>query len=383
MGGDRIKLAYVVNVDWYFKLHWVERAEYFLNKGFSIYIIGEFTDDINRKFLESKGFNCVQCSLERKSLNLINEIRTIYTFWRILKEISPDLIHTITVKPNLYVGLINSFIVKRPIVYAITGLGATFTSRLFKFKIIRKFVTFIYKIISNSRSRFIFENGEDLQKFHELGILNYNGVLVRGAGIDLKKFSPRKDNDIKSKTTVLFAARLLKDKGLEYLIEAKEILAKEGILFDLNVAGIIDTDVSDAISVNDILLLEREGKIIWHGNVKNMPSLLNNNDIVCLPTIYGEGVPRILIEAAACAKAIVTTDVPGCRELIRNEINGLLSIPGSSSSLAQCLRVLIQDKSLALAYGVEARRVVEKEFSDEIVFKKTEDVYKTLLFEND
>ncbi len=237
-------------------------------------------------------------------------------------------------------------------------------------------VTSLYKFTSIRCSKIIFENSDDYNLFSELGILKYNnGVVIKGAGIDLDHFSP--STSINGRK-VLFAARLLRDKGLDVLIEAKTILQERGVDFELNVAGIIDNDVSSAIPLYQIEQWERKGLINWLGSVKDMPRLIKDNDIVCLPTVYGEGVPRILIEAASCQRAIVATDVPGCREIVTHGINGLLSIAGDSISLADSLQELLDNPELTRLFGVNGRKKVEDEFSQQIVFDKTRLVYETL-----
>jgi len=291
--------------------------------------------------------------------------------------INPDLIHCVTIKPNIYTGLINRFFIKKPIIYSITGLGAVFSSSSLKFVIIKRIITLFYKNISVHYSRFIFENSEDCSLFQDLAIIkNGNGIVIKGAGIDLNRFT---SSPLPCDQSILFAARLLKEKGLQCLIEAKTILVKRGCEFTLNVAGIIDNDVSSAISIRQIEIWAKNGDINWLGNVKDMPSLIKKNDIVCLPTTYGEGVPRILIEAASCQRAIVTTDVAGCREIVSHGFNGLLAIPADAISLANCLQELLDNKDKLRKFGINGRKKVETEFSQEMVFEKTLQVYDELL----
>ncbi|MEZ8313899.1 glycosyltransferase family 4 protein [Vibrio splendidus] len=370
------KLVYVINVDWYFRLHWLERAEYFQSLGFDIHIVSSFSNDAIKNELESKGFICHQLSVKRKSVNLLREIGSIFRLKRILDEIEPELIHCVTIKPNIYAGLLNRLFFNKPIIYSVTGLGAVFSSNSIKFNILRCIITTLYKSISSSQARFIFENNEDYQLFDEIGVLKYeNGRVVKGAGIDLARFSPSMSPLNKN---VLFGARLLNEKGLACLVEAKQILESQGVEFTLNVAGIIDSDVSSAIPLSQVEAWASSGDINWLGNVQNMPKLIKENDIVCLPTTYGEGVPRILIEAASCQRAIITTDVVGCREIVSHNVNGLLAQPGDAISLANCLRALLENDEKTLEFGVRGRQKVETEFSQEMVFEKTLKVYDEL-----
>ncbi|MEZ8150928.1 glycosyltransferase family 4 protein [Vibrio splendidus] len=370
------KLVYVINVDWYFRLHWLERAEYFQSLGFDIHIVSSFSNDEIKNELASKGFICHQLSVKRKSVNLFREVVSVYSLKKILDEIEPELIHCVTIKPNIYMGLLNRVFFHKPIIYSVTGLGAVFSSNSIKFNLLKYIITTLYKCISISKSRFIFENGEDYKLFDEIGVLKYeNGRVVKGAGIDLARFSPSMSPLNKN---VLFGARLLNEKGLACLVEAKQILESQGVEFTLNVAGIIDSDVSSAIPLSQVEAWASSGDINWLGNVQNMPKLIKENDIVCLPTTYGEGVPRILIEAASCQRAIITTDVVGCREIVSHNVNGLLAQPGDAISLANCLRALLENDEKTLEFGVRGRQKVETEFSQEMVFEKTLKVYDEL-----
>ncbi|MFA0156315.1 glycosyltransferase family 4 protein [Vibrio sp. 10N.261.46.A3] len=370
------KVVYVINVDWYFRLHWLERAEYFKSLGLDIHIVTSFSNDVIKDELVSKGFICHQLSVKRKSVNVLREVGSILRLKRILDEIEPELIHCVTIKPNIYAGLLNRLFFNKPIIYSVTGLGAVFSSNSIKFNLLRRIITTFYKSISSSKARFIFENNEDYKLFDELGIFKYgNGRVIKGAGIDLTRFSPSLPPLNKN---VLFGARLLKEKGLACLVEAKQILESRGVEFKLNVAGIIDSDVSSAIPVSQVEAWASSGDISWLGNVKNMPKLIKENDIVCLPTTYGEGVPRILIEAASCQRAIITTDVVGCREIVSHEVNGLLAQPGDVISLVNCLRALLESDEKTLEFGAKGRQKVEKEFSQEMVFEKTLKVYDEL-----
>ncbi|MBY8202531.1 glycosyltransferase family 4 protein [Vibrio fluvialis] len=370
------RIVFIINVDWYFYLHWLDRAEYFKSIGFDIYIITSFRSDETKKEILERGFHCYHFELERNSVNVTKELSSLFQIRKILLDINPSLIHCITIKPNLYAGIINKLFFNKPIIYSVTGLGATFSSLKIKFKIIRFLVIFIYKYISVNNSRFIFENSEDYKIFENSGILKNNGVVIKGAGIDLCLFSqspPPRNN------TVLFAARLLRDKGLHELVEAAVLLRERGIDITVKVAGIIDQDVSSAIPISVVEEWDKNGDIVWLGNVKNMPALIHQCDLVCLPTKYGEGVPRILIEAASCQRPVITTDVPGCRELVEDGVNGLLIKPGSVEALVNGLESLLLQPVKREQLGLEGRRIVEREFAQEIVFDKTFKVYQSLL----
>jgi len=226
-------VAFVINVDWYFNLHWVERAEYFKSLGYSIHIISNFNDKDIKNGLLTKGYQCHHLAVKRKSINFFNEFTSFNQLRQLLKAINPDLIHSITIKPNIYAGLLNRLFLHKPIIYSITGLGAVFSSSAYKFIILKRLITVLYKMISTPQSHFVFENSEDSELFKSLGILKYsNGTVIKGAGIDLNRFKP---SSPPNNGSILFAARLLQDKGLGCLVEAQKLLKQRGCDFSLNV----------------------------------------------------------------------------------------------------------------------------------------------------
>ncbi len=369
-------LLYVINVDWYFRLHWLDRARYFRDFGFKVHILTNFTDNDFKVELMNEGFFCHHCYLKRKSLNPFNEIYSILLIHQSIKKISPDLVHTITIKPNIYVGLIHRITSKYPVVYNITGLGAVFSSKTRVLRSVRKLSVLLYRIISTQKSCFIFENSDDLNVFVNKKIVNNNGCVIKGAGIDIAKFYPSVPL---GQSVVLFAARLLKDKGLSDLVEARKILAANGVHFTIRVAGIIDSDVHSAIPEHQIKCWHDNGEIEWLGQIHDMPALIESCDIVCLPTTYGEGVPRILIEAAAAQRPIVATDMPGCREIVDHGVNGLLCAPSNPQALANSLNALLANDLVMKSYGINGRRKVINEFTQEHVLERTQKIYDELL----
>ncbi|MGF1705995.1 glycosyltransferase family 4 protein [Enterovibrio baiacu] len=370
------KILFIVNVDWYFKLHWIDRVRYFQSIGYEVTILTSFTSQKHVEDIEAMGISCLRMTLRRKSINIFGEILSWWEIYRTIKNVNPDMIHSITIKPNLYSGIINKFFFKKPIVYSITGLGLIFSSSRKKFAIIRRVVTYLYRFISTGYSHYIFENEEDRRKFELLAILkNGNGTLVKGAGINLELYSPSRSSP-PLRGVILFGARLLEDKGLRSLVDAVRLLRDQGIDVTLNVAGILDEDAHLAIPLSQILDWERKGDINWLGNVDNMPVVIAESDIVCLPTTYGEGVPRILIEAASCQRAIVASDVAGCREIVFPEINGYLTPPNDPISLSVSLKKLLTDNNKVVSFGIEGRKIVENDFSQEMVFENTLSVYR-------
>jgi len=371
--------VYVINVDWYFELHWLNRALAVQESGANVHIIMGFTDSEITSRLRKMGFICHQWNIDRKSINPFLNFKSLVDLYLLLRSISPDIIHAITIKPNIYLGLISQFI-RIPYILSVTGTGIVFSGKVLTVRLVRPIVRLLYKTSSTMvRRRIIFENFEDRDYFVKTRLCSSrDAVTILGAGVNTELFKPISENNTQT-PIILFAARLLLDKGLGDLVEAGKLLRKKGLVFSIFVAGIADYSSINAIEENTLEQWKREGAIQWLGTEKNMPDLIAKSNIVVLPTFYGEGVPCVLIETASCGRAIVATDVPGCREIVRHNENGLLIPSHDSKALADAIEFLIKNPEFRAKMGARGRKIVEAEFSKEIVIKQTMEVYERLL----
>ncbi|MGC0934808.1 glycosyltransferase family 4 protein [Pantoea agglomerans] len=371
-------ICYFINSDWYFDLHWFDRAKGTQAEGFDVHIISDFKNEDIKKKLEENGFHCYKSKLNPQSLNPFSFfISSIYLF-RLLKKIDADIIHCITIKPCLIGGLFARSNFKK-VVISFVGLGRIFSSQKKAYRLIQTLVLPVYRyIFSNPRVALLFEHENDRQYLVNLiRIPLEKTIVIDGAGIDtcLFDFKNEPDQDI---PTVLFASRLLKSKGLQDLIHVKEILSDEGVEFKLDVAGIIVKDDSDAV---DIKLIEKwhQNKIInWLGQRNDINQLISQSSIVALPSLYPEGVPRILIEGASIGRALIAYDSGGCSSIVQDHVNGFLIPRGDLVDLKNKLKLLITDKTLREKMGVKSRELVLKKFSSSIVLYKTLVVYQSL-----
>ncbi len=372
--------VYVINVDWYFDLHWLQRALATKKAGFEVHLIMDFTDEAILERLSDLGFTCHTWALNRKSINPINNIKEFLQLYGYIKSLSPVIVHAITIKPNIYTGLISYFF-KMPYVLSITGTGTVFSGQSLAIKLLKPFIRLIYRALKAGKGvrRIVFENGEDLNYFVTTKLcVADEAVLILGAGVNTDLYLPVSES-IVDKTIILFAARLLWDKGLGDVVEAAKLLRAQGLNFEVHVAGIIDHSTLNAIPESTLEQWHSEGIINWLGTVKNMPDLIAQANIVVLPTFYGEGVPRILIEASSSQRAIVTSDMPGCRELVKHGVNGLLVPPQNVEALANALTQLIKEPMLRENMGKQGRKIVEQDYSEQHVIAQTLALYTELL----
>lgn len=374
-------LLYIINVDWYFSLHWKDRAIAAQKEGYEVHIAMRCT---NRKYqieLEKKGLHIHDIPLERKNTNPIKEIATISSILKTIRRIDPEIIHSATIKPNIYAGLICR-LTGKPLIASVTGLGAIFSSGTTNSvkRIIQILTKKTYQLaFMHPKSKILFENRDDLTKMVTENLVSKSqAILIPGAGINTSLFTP-KPFPPPSPIIILFASRLLYKKGLVELINATRVLRTNGVNVKLLVAGIIDNDTNGAIPLNKLKLWDNQQLITWLGQVDNMPEIISRSHIVCLPTSYGEGIPRILIEAASCGRPVIASDTPGCREIIKDRQNGLLIDLQSEESLVSGLKILAKDAGLQKKMGTYGRKLAMNTYSSEIVIRKTLTEYSNLL----
>jgi glycosyltransferase involved in cell wall biosynthesis len=329
--------------------------------------------------IEREGLRFLPLSLRRRSTNPARELLTIVELVRLYRRERPDVVHQVTVKPILY-GSFAARLAGGPArINAIPGLGYLFLGRGMKGRLRRRSAMRAYKwALAGERSRTIFQNAEDRQLFIDEGAVRAEqAILIRGAGVDVTRFVPRPEPA--GPPLVMLASRLLWDKGVGDFVEAVRRLKRDGVACRAILVGKPDTENPHAVSCDVLRRWEAEGVVELWGHQTDMPAVLSRSAVVVLPTYYPEGLPKILLEAAASGRAIVATDVPGCRDVVRHGENGLLVPPHDTSSLAAALLSLLSDRARREAMGRRNRLRAEREFSDDLVFSQTLRVYHDLL----
>ena len=376
---NKKKLLFVVNVDWYFSLHWMARMCAAQKAGYDVHIITSTTNNDSYSQLKSTGAHIHPVEMSRSGVNIINEVLLLIKLFKLATKIRPTIIHAITMKPNVYMGLIAK-LKGWPIVCSVTGLGVVFSRKSIKNVILKRIVLFICRLINiTPGANFLFENSSDRMLFIKAGATKKEtSCVISGAGVDVKLYDYKKEN-VMAIPSILFAARLLRDKGLDSLVKATMLLRNNNISVELKVAGIIDENAQNPISIEQIHQWESDGHMKWLGTINTMSDLISESSIICLPTIYGEGIPRILIEASACGRPIVTTNVSGCNEFVKDGVNGLLVEPGDTVELSNALERLILNYDLRKSLGENGRNLVVNKYTNEIVIEQTLRIYDDLL----
>lgn len=315
-------------------------------------------------------------NMSRGGLNPFKELGSIFDYIKEYRVLKPDVVHHFTIKPVLY-GTMAALTTNVPSIFnSITGLGYVFTADSFLAYILKPLVIFLYRIIGRSeRVHFIFQNPSDRDFFLKKKITTEKkSSLIMGSGVNVDEFVPNYiSNEI---PRVLFAGRLIKEKGIFELLDAAMLLYKKGLKFEIWIAGHIDTDNPGSLTTEELHSITRKNTQIKHlGHRKDMPTLMSQVDIACLPS-YREGLSMFLLEAMSCGKPIVTTDTPGCRETVIQSSNGIVVPVKNVEQLAKALEYLIENTNARLQMGKKSREYAEKIFSSKIVNATIIGLYK-------
>lgn len=377
MATSNTKIIFFVTEDWYFCSHRLPLALAAQRSGYDVTVVTRVNQ--HGELIRSHGLNLIPINLSRRSRNPLKELGVIRQLLDIYREQKPDIVHHVALKPVLYGSIAARLAGVPAVVNALAGLGFLFVSKQWLARILRPLVEVAFRVLLNRPNvRVIFQNPDDLCLLTGRGVLELKrAVLIRGSGVDTTLFRPAPELD--ETPLVVLASRMLWDKGVKEFVEAARQLKGLGVSARFALVGEGDPENPASISREQLAQWCDEGVIEWWGRHENMPQIFAESHIVCLPTTYGEGVPKVLIEAAACARPIVATDVPGCREIVRNGENGLLVPAKDVDLLALALRKLIENSSLRIKMGLRGRAMVEEEFSVEHVVRQTLDLYQELL----
>ncbi len=369
------KLLFVVNDAAYFLSHRLPVAAAARDAGYDVHVATP--DGHARMEVLNAGFAHHCIPLTRKGYNPLEESGSIISLMRLYSRLRPDIVHLVTIKPMIYGGIAARMMGVPAVVNAVTGLGYVFISRGAGSSLLRSVVRIGYKAaFSNRNQRIIFQNRDDSDTFLDEGIVDLRDItIIRGSGVDASVFTPTPEPA--GVPVVLMASRMLRDKGVGEFVKAAALLRARGVNARFVLAG--DNDPGNPASVPASKLKEWSGSgvVEWCGQRRDMPALFSKANIVCLPS-YREGLPKVLIEAAACGRAIVATDAPGCREIVRHGENGLLVPVRDSEALAGALQKLINDPELRAHMGKRGRKLAIDEFTKEQVAAETLAVYQEL-----
>ena len=371
------KLLFVINVDWFFISHRLPIAIKAMKDGFEVHLVCAITTRVD--YLRGLGIHVHPLSFSRSGKSISTEIITVIKLYRLIKQIKPNLLHLITIKPVIYGGIIARLVKTSSVVSAISGLGFLFVQRAgLSAKLFRSAILVLYRLaMGHSNQRVIFQNPTDMKALIDSGgVMLDKARMIRGSGVNLNDYPVIPESS--GVPIIVMASRLLRDKGVVEFVEAARILKGKGVKAHFKLVGTPDSENPASVTDEEIKSWKEEGSVDCLGFRSDIAALFTQSHIVTLPSYYGEGLPKVLVEAAACGRVVITTDMPGCRDAIESDISGILVPARDAKKLAGAIERLITDAALRQQMGRQGRILAEREFSiDKVVLAHLE-IYNEL-----
>lgn len=374
-----MNLIIFIGQDRFFLSHVKDRAKFFAQKGFNVYVLGRKTDDRYVKQIESLGFKFYDSKIRRDSINPFVALLNFINVVSIYKSIKPEIVFHFGAKP-IFIGTLAAkllqgsvFILNAPI-----GLGHVFICKTIKAKLLRIVVIFLYKLLLNpKKSKVIVENQDDIRFFLNLKAANVDDIyLIPGAGINTEVYVPNKKIRRTKECTIIMVARLIREKGVYEFIAAAEKSYLNHLPLKFVLVGSPDFNNPSSLTEFEYKNLLKNPAIECVGYTENVLPLLQQADIACLPS-YREGLPRSLIEACSCGLPIITTDTVGCREIVINS-NGLTVPVRDEKALFDAIKTMASSNDMRIKMGINSRDLALKRFDTNKISEQTYQVVESL-----
>ena len=373
MQASRAKILFFVTEDWFVCSHWLPLVEAAKNRGLEVVVVTRTNK--HAEMILQHGARVIPFDISRRGSNLFREFATILRLAGIYRKEKPDIVHHVAMKPMLYGSLVAHLVRVPHTINWVSGMGWLFVSGTRRAKFMQIAVRKALGILLRGTS-VIVENPDDQAIISTLGVADRHIHLVRGAGVDTALYAPSPEPE--GVQQVVLPARMLWDKGVGEFVSAARQLRQRGVKARFVLVGEPDTENPASVPMEQLLAWQKEGVVEWWGRREDMPRILANSHIVCLPS-YREGLPKSLLEAASCGRAIVTTDVPGCREIVLDGGNGLLVEARNVPALADALSRLLDSPALRQKMGQRGRERVLDEFSQERIVARVLTLYREVL----
>lgn len=371
-------LLFIVNSAEFFMSHRLPLALAARDAGFKVHVATGLGGA--RRQIEEHGLLHHVIPLSRSGHNLFAELRSLWAIFRLMRTIRPSLVHLVTIKPVLYGGLMARIAQVPAVVVAISGLGSIFVSSNRRSLWMREAIKRMYRLaLGHPNIKVIFQNPDDRSVLVDAGAIRNNeqAELIKGSGVALHEY--RVHPEPADVPVITFAARLLKDKGVIEFMEAARILLARNVCAKFWLVGSSDPDNPTSVTEEQIAAWRQQGIVELMGFRTDIADLFARSNVIVLPSYYGEGLPKVLIEAAACGRAVVTTDHPGCRDAIESGKTGLLVPVRDATALANAIQSLIDDPINRKKLGTAGRAFAEREFDIQKVIEIHLGIYQKLL----
>lgn len=337
-----------------------------VDDGFEVFTAApDYSEEYHKKVIDL-GATPLEFKLQRTGLNPFKDFKSILELKSLMKDHKIDLVFPYTVKPVIY-GSIAANMLKIPVISLITGLGYTFTGLTAKARLLQRFNETLYKLSIRKNKVIVFQNKDDYQLFLDRKVISKKQVVdfVSGSGVNLDQFSFKEKNASDS-VSFLLVARLIKEKGIALYMDAARILKAKYPKAEFHLIGVPETSPS-AISLDEINELHEKEIIVFHGPQYNIPDHLKERDVFVLPSYYREGLPRTTLEACASGNPIITTDSVGCRESVKEGVNGFLIETQNLDALVKPMEYFITNPEKIKEMGINSRKYAEERFDVNII----------------
>jgi glycosyltransferase involved in cell wall biosynthesis len=367
------RLVFVVTEDWFFLSHFLFRAVAASKAGYEVVVATR--DNGHRATIEAQGLRVVEIPFRRGSIHPLGELKTMLALRRLLRTCRPDIVHLVALKPIIYGALVGGDVA---VVNAPVGLGFVYSTNSPRALLLRPLVSLALRYsLGRPNSRAVFENSDDLRQFTSTGVVPpQDAILIPGAGVDLNMFPVAPEPE--GRLRVVLVSRMLKVKGINEFVAAARLLRRQRGDIDFVLVGAADPQNPSSLTTAQLEAWQAEGVVQWLGQRADVHAILAAGHLVVLPS-YREGLPKILIEAMAAQRAIVTTDVPGCREAVTDGVNGLLVPPRDAAALARAIARLADDPELRRRLARAGRERAERLFSSQAIVAQTLATYRAVL----
>tara|TARA_B100000242_G_C43050556_1_gene490803 strand:+ start:46 stop:1164 length:1119 start_codon:yes stop_codon:yes gene_type:complete len=369
------KIILVANTAWYIYNFRKLLINDLKNNNFEVILVFPYDKKYSER-LKSEGFKVINWKINRISINPFNSLSSIFLLYKIYSKEKPDIVNHFTIKPCIYGTVAAKFLKVDKCINSITGIGSWYENKNPKMQILLKILDPFLRIIFLGKNIiFIFQNIYDKEVFFKKKYAkSNNSFLIEGSGVDCNFFKSRKKKKYCKELNILFPSRIIKEKGIIELLEACDSVLKDGFNLKILIAGNIDLGNISSLSSKHLELIKENKNVFLLGHLDDMREAYEESHLVILPS-WREGLSRSLIEASSMECPIVTTDVPGCKDIISHKINGLIVKVRNPNSLESAIRYAINNYDLAIEFGIKARLKAINRYDYRIINKQTIDLF--------
>ena len=369
-------ILFLVSEDWFFCSHRLAMARGARDAGWQVVVVCRV--DRHAEAITREGFRLLPLDMKRGSANPFGAVGELRSIARIYRAERPDLVHHVAVKLSL-IGTVAALLAGVPhVVNQITGLGYLFIADTRKARTLRRMALALLRPLLHARRvHTVVQNHDDLQLLRDQSLAPpARTALIRGSGVDHRRFVP--GTPAEGPPQVILVGRMLADKGVGELVAAARLLRSRGETARIVLVGPSDPENPRSLPDSRLAAWDAEGAIEWWGQRRDVPAIWARATLAVLPS-YREGLPKSLLEAGSCGLALIATDVPGCRELVRHEVDGLLVPVRDAQALADAIQRLLRAPALREAYGRNARDRIVTEFSEDVIVAQTTALYERII----